>query len=448
MGQRLSANARLCGALLALCPALFLAGALCARPAQKQTLTPARYAKGDVRMSQYALSTCPALTTGTSVDAVPGASITVSDDGKYLASWIHTIGGADLTLRNRDSGAEHRIELPAQIVPPGMTWRVLQARFSPDARWLVVGAMGRVWVAEASSGRLLYSVGVSGDGGLWPGDFTVSNDQLAVAFWPLRSALGDQPSRQAALLDIYDLPTGRGLRAIPLDARTSAAWTKVELSPSGKWLLLLERARTWPGQAHLALLDAASGQPVWKKRYPVETAAWTGDGSQLLALGSRLMWLSARNGQILRESGSDAGASEFQRLRFSETSGAALGLFSRYNPLQRLFNRHPEESALVVLWRMDTAQELCRTQLNSGMAVDGWVTSRGEVVVLEETFASGSPTPRPKAAHIVTYKLAATPPLRPSASPPAASVAAAPASSRDDAAKPAAFSPAASRPRQ
>jgi WD40 repeat protein len=368
-------------------------------------------------MRQFALSTCPALTTVSSETAVPGAAIAVSADGRFLATWIHTTDGADLTVRNRDTGAAHRIELPAQIVPPGMTWHVLQARFSPDSRLLVVGALGRVWVAEPSTGRLLYSIGVSGDGGLWPASFAISNDRLGVIFWPPQSALRDVPSKQATLLDFYDLPTGRGLRAIPLETHTSSAWATAELSPDDQWLLLLERARTWPGRAHLTLLDAASGQPVWKKSYPVEDARWSADTGSLVALGGRLIWLSAKNGQILRESGSDAGASEFQRLRFNEISGAALGLFSRYSLWQRLFTRHTEESALVVLWRMDTGQELCRVQLSPRTAVDGWPTSRGEIITLEETYAPRSPTPRPQSAHIVTYKLAASPPLHPSSPP-------------------------------
>jgi hypothetical protein len=400
-------------------------------------------------MRQFALSTCPALITVSSESAVPGTAMAVSSDGRFLATWIHTTNGADLTVLNRDTSAAHRIELPAQIVPPGMTWHVLQTRFSPDSRWLVVSALGRVWVAEPSTGRLLYSIGISAEGGLWPAGFTVSNDRLGITFWPSQSALRDVPSSQAALLDFYDLPTGRGLRAIPLATHTSSTWATVELSPDDHWLLLLERARTWPGRAHLTLLSADSGQPVWKKSYPVETAYWSADSASFVALGGRLIWLSAKNGNMLRESASDSGASEFLRLRFNEISGAALGMFSRYNPFLRLFNRHPEESALVVLWRMDTAQELCRVPLSRATALDGWPTSRGEIITLEETYAPRSPTPRPKTSRIVTYKLAASPPLHPSASPPAASAAAVPASSRDDAAKPAApSSSAASRLRQ
>jgi hypothetical protein len=241
----------------------------------------------------------------------------------------------------------------------------------------------------------------------------VSNHRLGVAFWPPQSALHDVASVHAALLDIYDLPTGRGLRAFPLEAHTSAAWTAVELSPDDRWLLLLERARTWPGQAHLTLLDVASGQPVWRKRSPVEIAGWTADSSSILALGSRLMWLSPRNGQVQRESGTNAGASEFQRLGFNEVSSAAIGVFSRYSSFQRLFKRKSDETSLVVLWRMDTAQELCRISLNKGTTVDGWVTSRAEIVALEENYGPRNPTPRPKAVRIVTYKLAASPPLRP-----------------------------------
>jgi hypothetical protein len=283
----------------------------------------------------------------------------------------------------------------------------------------------------------VYSIGVSSDGGLWPGNFTLSNDQLGVIFWPPQSALRDQPSKRAALLDIYDLPTGKGLRGVPLNTRTSSAWMEAELSPDDKWLLLLERARTWPGRAHMILLDAVSGKPLWEKKYSVEAEAWTADSSQLLALGSLLMWLSPKDGQTLRESASDAGASEFQRLRFNEASGAAMGLFSRYSSFQRLFTQHPEESALVILWRMDTTQELCRTQLKSGTAIDGWVTSRGEIITLEETYAPRSPTPRPKAAHIVTYRLAVSPPLRPSVSAPAAAPASQAASANYGASTPA-----------
>jgi hypothetical protein len=419
MGQRnLLSNPEWHASLAALYLIVLLAGATCAPiHAQKETLTLPRYTKGDVRTAQSALSTCPALMTVSSEAGVPGAAMAISANGRFLATWIHTAGGADLTVRNRDTGAHHRIELPAQTVPPGITWRVLGAQFSPDAHWLVVGAMGRVWVMEALTGHLVYSVGVSSDDGLWPGKFTVSNHRLGVAFWPPQSALHDGASVHAALLDIYDLPTGRGLRAFPFGAHTSAAWTSVELSPDDRWLLLLERARTWPGQAHMTLLDVASGQPVWRKGYPVETAGWTADSSSILALGRRLIWLSAKNGQMQRESGSNAGASEFQRLSFNEVASAAIGVFSRYSSFQRLFKRHSEETSLVVLWRMDTAQELCRIPLSAGTAVDGRVTSRAEVVALEETYGPRNPTPRPKAVRIVTYKLAASPPLRPFVSP-------------------------------
>jgi hypothetical protein len=346
------------------------------------------------------------MTAVSSESAVPGAALAVSPDGRFLAIWVHTMSGADLTVRNRDTGTEHRIELPAQSVPPGVAWRIVQARFSPNGHWLVVHSVGRLWVADPVAGRLVYSIGPSEDGNLWPGGFTMSNARLGVTFWQPQSVVQDQISKRPPIFDIYDLATGRGLRAIALDAHSSAAWLEADLSPDDKWLLLLERSRTWAGKAQVSLLVADSGQLVWRRKYAVDTAGWENRDSNLLALGGHLLWLSAQNGEMIHDSGgADASSSQFRRLRFNEASGVALGLLFRYKPLQQMFSQDSENSPLAVLWRIDTLQELCRTRLKAGMNVDGWVTAGGEIITLEETYIPRSATYRPTSARIVTYRL-------------------------------------------
>ena len=366
-----------------------------------------------------ALSSCPAIAAVSSEDAVPGAALAVSPDGRFLAIWVHTMSGADLTVRNRDTGAEHRIELPAQAVPAGIAWRVVQARFSPNGRWLVIHSLGRLWVADPVAGRLVYSIGPSEDGGLWPGGFTMSNARLGVTFWQPRSVLQDQISKRMPVFDIYDLATGRGLRAIALDTHASAAWVEADLSPDDKWLLLLERSRSWSGKTQVSLLVADSGQLVWRRKYPVDTVGWAGGDLKLLALGGRLLWLSAQNGELIHASGeADGGSNQFRRLRFNEASGVALGVLFRSKPIQQMFSQDPERSPVAVLWRLETLQELCRIRLKVGMNVNGWVTARGEIVTLEETYIPRSATYRPTSARIVTYRLA--PPSVPAAATPAA----------------------------
>jgi len=382
--------------------------ALAALPgaAQEQRESAPRYDKADTRVPQYILSTCPALVPAITETILPGTEMAVAPDGQYRATWVHTPGGAELTLLNRDTQDQHHIDLPAPVLPPGVAWRVLEARFSPDSRLLAVRSVGRIWVADAAAAKLLYSINVDKDKQLWPGSFTWSDKLLGVTFWPPESVLADAPVKTPVTFDLYEAAGGTGTRAVPLGLASSDAWLQPALSPDASHIAVLERARTWPGSARLLLLAAATGKIEWEKKISAEDIAWSADGSQILALGDRLMWLSPKDGRKVRESASDAGSSEYQRIRFNEQAGIAVATFSLYSSFHRLFSKHPQELPLIVLWNLKTGEELCRKTPDASASLEPWVTSRGEIVSLEETYDVRPPLRLLESSRIVTYKIA------------------------------------------
>ena len=399
--------------------------ALAAFPAaaQEQRESAPRYDKADTRIPQYILSTCPALVPVGTETILPGTEMAVSLDGQFRVTWVHTPEGAELTLLNRDTQDQHHIDLPAPVLPPGVAWRVLEARFSPDSRLLAVRSVGRIWIADAAAAKLLYSINVDIKKQLWPGSFTWSNKLLGVTFWPPESVLADAPAKTPITFDLYDAASGAGVRAVPLDLTSSDAWLQPALSPDGSHIAVLVRARTWPGSARLFLLVAATGKAEWDKKISAEDIAWSADDSQILALGNRLMWLSPKNGRKMRESAGDAGSSEYQRLKFNEQGGVALASFSLYSPFHRMFSKHPQDQQLIVLWNLKSGEELCRKMPDATSSIEPWVTARGEIVALEETYNIRPPLRLLKSARIVTYKimLPGEKQAAPANTPPAAS---------------------------
>jgi dipeptidyl aminopeptidase/acylaminoacyl peptidase len=373
--------------------------------AQGQRLGEPRYDKTDTEVPQYVLSTCTALAPAITEIVLPGTGMAVSPDGQFRVTWVNTPGGAELTLLNRDTQDQHYIALPAPVLSPGVAWRVLEARFSPDSHLLAIRSVGQIWVADAAAATLLYSINVDKDKQLWPGSFTWSDKFLGVTFWPPESVLADAPVKTPVIFDMYEAASGAGTHALPLDLASSDAWLEPALSPDASHIAVLERARTWPGSARLLLLDVATGRVKWERKISAEDIAWSADGSQILALGSRLMWLSSKDGRKMRESASDAGSSEYQRIKFNEQAGIAVASFSLYSSFHRLFSKHPQEQPLIVLWNLKSGEELCRKAPEASSSFDPWVTTRGEIVALEETYSVRPPLRLLESARIVTYKI-------------------------------------------
>jgi hypothetical protein len=387
---------------------LFLGGFLMgAAPAlaQQQVQGPPRYDKADTRVPQYALSTCPVLRVETTENVLPGTELAMSPSGQFRAEWVHTPQGAELTIIDRDKSERARIELPAPPLPPGIAWRVLEAKFSPDSQLLAIRSVGRIWVADAAEAKLLYSINVDLDKQLWPGSFTWSEKHLGVTFWPPESILADAPTKGPVMFDLYEAASGAGILAVPLNLPSSDAWLEPVLSPDASQLAVLERARNWPGTARLVLLATVSGQVVWEKKLSAEDIAWSDDGSQILALGKKLTWISAKDGHEIRHSATDAGASEYQRLKFSEASGVAAASFSLYSAFHRLFSKHQQETELIVLWDLKSGEELCSKELDAGTSLELWLTARKEIVTLEELYDIRPSLRLLKAAQVVTYKI-------------------------------------------
>jgi hypothetical protein len=395
--------------------------------AQEQRQSAPRYDKADTRVPQYILSTCPVLVARVPETVVPGTEMAISPDGQFRATWLHTPEGAELTLLNRDTQDQHHITLPAPVLPPGVAWRILEARFSPDSRLLAIRSIGRIWVADAAAAKLLYSINVDKEKQLWPGSFTWSDKLLGVTFWPPESVLADAPVKTPVIFDLYDAASGVGTQALPLGLASSDAWLQSALSPDASHIAVLERARTWPGSARLLLLAAATGKVEWERKIAAEDIAWSADGLEILALGDRLVWLSPQDGRKARESASDAGSSEYQRLKFNDRAGVALASFSLYSPFHRLFNKHQQEQQLIVLWNLKSGEELCRKTPEASVSLETWVTARGEIVALEETYNIRPPLRLLESTRIVIYKIAlpgekqAAPALSPSAAPAPAS---------------------------
>jgi hypothetical protein len=364
-----------------------------------------RNPKKDTLVPQTALSLCPALEVGSRESVPAGTALAVSADGIHRDTWLHTTTGAALDLRNRDTGVTRRIELVPPPLPPGVTWRVQEAEFSPDGSRLAVRSTGAIWVIDTQAAHVLFLAGVDAATQTYPGKMSWGGKQLAIVFWPVESYLADATAQKPVAVRIYDGTSGQVTRTLQVQLPSSNAWTEPRLSPDGSRVAVLVRANHWPGKAVLMLLAAETGKPVWENKISAEDLQWTSDGKQLMALGSELVWLDSENGKEVRQAGTSVAHSENQKLRVSEAAHTAAGKFSVYSPFKRMLKRNELRETRVVLWQLDTGKGICEIPIAAANSVDAWPTARDELISLEETYDVRPPLRLLKSAQIVTYQI-------------------------------------------
>jgi hypothetical protein len=104
------------------------------------------------------------------------------------------------------------------------------------------------------------------------------------------------------------------------------------------------------------------------------------------------------------------GSSEFQKLRFSEAGNLAAGLVAHYSSWHRFFRHTEEISWVLAIWRADDGKGVCEVTLSPETTLDPWVTSRGELITIEERYEIRLPLRLLKSSRIITYRVADTPP--------------------------------------
>ncbi len=386
-------------------PMLAAAAALIIFSVTAQAQGPLRNPKKDTTVPQTALSLCNELEVVSRESVPPGTAIAVSADGKYLANWVHTTTGAALDLHNRDTGVTQRVELVPPALPPGIPWRVQEVAFSPDEKKLAVSTTGAVWVIDRASAKVRFLIGQDAATQAYPGKMSWGQNELAVSFWPAESYLADAVAAGPVELRIYYASSGEVARDIKLALPSSNTWTEPRLSPDGNQLAVLLRAQQWPGKADLFLFAADSGNALWRKKIAAEDLLWSGDGKQIVALGSDLVWLDAKDGKQIRKAGPGVAHSEFQKLRVNEAAQIAVGSFSVYSAMGRFFKSNEQHSQRIVLWRYGSARGICEIPVTAVNTVDAWPTARGEIISLEETYEIKPPLRLLKSAQIVTYRV-------------------------------------------
>jgi hypothetical protein len=282
---------------------------------------------------------------------------------------------------------------------------VLDVVFSPNGNLLAVRTTGAIWVADVATGLILYQVGVDSERQTYPGKLSLAADTLAVLFWPPESYLAEAKAKKGVEVRFYEAATGKFVRSAPVAVDSSDAWTNIELSPDAKWFALLRRTTRWPGKAHLSVHSPISGLRRWESKLSAEDFQWSADGRSLIALGQRLVWLDADTGKQVRESKSDAGSSEYHRLRVNEEAGLAVGQFSKYSRWKRSVMLNDRRESMIVLWRLDGAALVCQTPLPPSQSVEAWLTSQGEIITLEENYDLRPQLRLLRSAQIVIYKL-------------------------------------------
>ncbi|MGH9704226.1 MAG: WD40 repeat domain-containing protein [Candidatus Acidiferrales bacterium] len=367
---------------------------------------PTRNPKKDTNVPQTSLSLCAGLEVVSRESVPPGTAIAASPDGSFLATWVHTTTGAALDLHDRDSGTTQRVELVPPALPPGITWRVQEVAFSRDGNKLAVRTTGAVWVIDRATANVQFLIGQDSATQAYPGKISWGNNELAVSFWPAESYLADAINTGPVQVRIYYAATGDVGRDISLTLPSSNNWTEPRLSPDGNQLAVLLRARQWPGKADLFLFASDTGKLLWQKKIGAEDLLWTADGKQIVALGSDLIWLDAKKGKQVRKANPSVPHSEFQKLRVNESSQVAVGSFSVYSAMERLFKSNQQHSEKIVLWHFDTASGICEIPIAAVNTIDAWPTARSEIISLEETYEIKPPLRLLKSAQIVTYRLA------------------------------------------
>lgn len=353
---------------------------------------------------QTALSRCPPLHVAEREDVAPGTAIAVSPDGRRIALYFHTIRGAELTLRDRETAEARHIELTPPILPPGIVWQIREATFSRDGELLVIESVGKVWAIAAATGETLYEIGAD-DQQRFPGQATLGGERLALVFWPAESFLATAKPKGQTNVRLYDARSGRGAQNLFLPIRTPNAWTRLALSPDSETLAVLMRATRWPSKARLALYTTAEGAALWERKVSAEDVAWSADGRQVLILGGELHWLDVVKGKELRKAEKKVRYSEDQKLRTSDAANLAMGFFRRYNPLKRALDLSESRERQFRTWRLDNGKLTCEIALDATVRVDAWPTARNELVVLEESYDVRPPLRILRAARIVIYSV-------------------------------------------
>jgi hypothetical protein len=359
----------------------------------------------DLVVPQIALSPCPVVSVAARETLTAGAGLGVSPDGRWLAVYLHTNRGGEVTLRARESGEAHRIELVPPALPPGVTWRVMDATFSPSSELLAIRSTGSIWIIDVASGKSLYQVALDPERQLYPGRLSLAANTLAVFFWLPESYFAEAKAKHGADVRFYEAATGKLLRTLPLALESSDAWVEMKLSPDASRIAVLRRATRWPGKARLNLFAADSGKLLWEAKISAEDFQWTGDGQSLYALGGRLMTLDAATGRQKSESKAEFGSTEYQRLRLNETANLAVGQFLHYSRWRRGVLLNDRRESVLVLWRLEKAEPLCEMVLPPPRSVEAWVTPRGEIITLEELYDLRPQLRLLKSAQMVVYTL-------------------------------------------
>jgi hypothetical protein len=376
-------------------------------PASARNLANAQNQARDrgTRVPQTALSLCPALKVVSREEATPGTALAVPANGQFRLTYVQTTQGAEFTLLNRDSGDATRFDEVIPALPPGITWRILGAGFSPDGELLAIHSVGAIWVFDTLNARKIFTIPADHEAQIYPGKMSWSRRQLAVSFWPAESFLADVRVKRPVEVRLYDGETGEVAQRLQLPLFSADAWTELRISPDGRRLAVLERPRKWPGNARLALFETAKGKLLWQKKIGAEDFDWTNEGKQMVLLGSKLVWLDAERGKEIREAETEVPHSELQKLRINEDAQLGIGKFSQYSAFKRALGGSKKREMRVVLWQLDTGKEICGQPLDPAVSLDAWPTARDEIIALEETYDVRSPLRLLKSARIVVYRL-------------------------------------------
>jgi hypothetical protein len=370
-------------------------------------MTAAAQAPVDV-VHQTALSRCPPLRVADQEDVAPGTALAVSPDGRRLVLYFHTVRGAEITIRDRDSSEVRRIDLAPPSVPPGIAWRITDVEFSPAGDVLAVLSIGKLWVLSTVTGETLYEIGLDAEqpaAARYPAQLALGGEKLALVFWQAESYLAAAKPKGLTNVRIYETRTGKLLHNLFLHIRTPDAWTRTALSPDGEQFAVLMRPTRWPGKARLALFAARDGALLWEKKVGAEDLAWSADVRELLVLGSELHWLDATNGKELRTAERKTRFSESQKLRLSDPVNVATGFFLRYNPWKRSLDMSDFRDPQFRIWRLDSGKAMCELLLDQSVRADVWPTARGEIIALEESYDVKPQLRILRAARIVIYRI-------------------------------------------
>jgi hypothetical protein len=370
-------------------------------------LCPIPVAAQDTVVPQTALSTCAAVSIVSRETIAAGTGLAVSPDGHWLALYVHTNRGGEVSLRSRATGESHLIEFVPPALPAGVSWRLLDAVFSPNSEVLAIRSTGAVWVIDVATGNIRFQIGVDSERQTYPGRLSLTNDTLSVIFWLPESFLADVQAGKDVEVRLYGAATGKLQRTLKLPMLSSEAWTEMELSQDNSRIAILHRATRWPGKARLNLFDAESGRLLWEAKIHAEDFLWASDNKSIFALGSRFMTFDAESGKQKSESRFEFGSAENQKLEINETLNLALGHLALFSRLKRSFGRSDRRETMVVLWRLDQAAPTCQVSLPPSLSAKAWLTSQGEIVVLEESYELHPKLQLLKSAQIVTYRVPA-----------------------------------------